>query len=242
MSKSRKKSPRKSQVLKARARQAEKAGKELGKQTLLEAVQLQINEHNSDVDGKLKTLAQELLRVGQVQQHVAKANDQVASQFSVLTRLTISKLNEVIGLQNRIVELATESWEPKPDIALLEEVTYEGVNFLFQMHDAFRSRPDFRDHLETWFLGGDLTKLPPLPEPDTKEEEKTEPTPETPAEAGIPEGAQVFGGDHGSTHGNEESEADTERTATEGDSVHVMQRVDDDPNQAGDPAANAVVP
>lgn len=155
-----------------------------------------------------------------VQSQLVRANDASSSQFSVLTRLVITKLNEVIGLQNRIAELAVEGVEPKPEMAFVSEVTYDGVNALFQLHEEFRARSDFKEHMKTWFLGGDVSALPPPPEP--AKEEVPEATPETPADADVPEGAQVFGGDYGSANGNEGQTTEAERPAEERDSVHVV--------------------
>lgn len=60
-------------------------------------------------------------------------------QFAVLTRLVISSLRDLDA-----------------------EITYQEVNALFKVWAAFRSRPDFRKHLQTWFMGGDVVSLPPL--------------------------------------------------------------------------------
>lgn len=59
-------------------------------------------------------------------------------QFAVLTRLVISSLRDLDA-----------------------EITYEEVNALFKVWAEFRSRPDFRKHLQTWFMGGDVVSLPP---------------------------------------------------------------------------------
>lgn len=66
-------------------------------------------------------------------------------QFAVLTRLVISSLRDL--------EL---------------EVTYQEVNALFKVWAEFRARPDFRKHLQTWFMGGDVVRLPPLEKKDVE--------------------------------------------------------------------------
>jgi len=57
------------------------------------------------------------------------------------------------------------------DDLLLPEVEYDDINLLFQQWADFRARPDFRDHMRSWFMGADLSKLPAPPDPP-KEEEK----------------------------------------------------------------------
>jgi len=42
-------------------------------------------------------------------------------------------------------------------------IVYEDVNKLFMTWADFRKRKDFRDHMKAWFMGEDLSQLPPPP-------------------------------------------------------------------------------
>lgn len=73
------------------------------------------------------------------QKLLADSATRLDDQFAVLTRLVISSLRDL-------------------DL----EVTYEEVNALFKVWADFRSRPDFKEHMRTWFMGGDVVRLPPV--------------------------------------------------------------------------------
>ena len=92
------------------------------------------------------------------------------AQFAVLTRLTIQTLNQLT------IQLGSE-----------DLITYDQVNRLFNDWENYRSRPDWNEHLDKWFLGHDLSELPTVVE--TLDESLPEPEQE--------EGPKVFGGDYG---------------------------------------------
>jgi len=105
------------------------------------------------------------------QKDLALSEERLDEQFCTLTRLSISSLNELI------LQVHGE---------LSELITYDQVNRMFMDWADFRARPDFRDHMRTWMMGGDLSALPLPP----KQETPSAPGPEA-------EDAEEFGGDHG---------------------------------------------
>ena len=82
------------------------------------------------------------------QKECAKSETLLDEQFAVLTRLTITSLNKVL-----------------PDGS---KILYEDVNKLFMDWADFRKRKDFRDYMKEWFMGEDLSKLPPPPVEEPK--------------------------------------------------------------------------
>jgi hypothetical protein len=143
----------------------------------------------------------------QNQRILEKSHNNTDDQFAVLTRLFISRFNDLAEKVSVLGAVATGEAIPDGFNFKVEPITYEGVNKLFSEYDGFKSRSDFRDHFRTWYMGEDLSKLPPpppspAPEPPKQEakEEKVEQAPSTPEEpaeaADFPEGAQVFGGDY----------------------------------------------
>jgi len=135
------------------------------------------------------TLYQNQQKLGKAIDALAGASDQLDTQFSVLSRLCILKLNSVLGDDKKI--------------------THEFVTSLFHEWVKLKERSDFRDHNRAWFLGEDLSNLPPEPK---KEEQPTAPADQSAPQAKAddvnqyPEGAEIFGGDYNaknSTVGNQ---------------------------------------
>lgn len=139
----------------------------------LEKVEAAYEQYRSLTDQKLKALAETVGSVWKNQVELSKSEDRLDEQFCVLTRLSITRLNDLT--------IRAEG----DDL-----ITYEAVNKMFMDWAAFRARSDFRDHMQTWMMGGDLSALPEPP----KQEEPS--TPEAPATDG--EEPQEFGGDYGS--------------------------------------------
>ena len=77
------------------------------------------------------------------QKECAKSETLLDEQFAVLTRLTITALNRVSN----------------PD----QQIVYEDVNRLFADWAEFHKRKDFRSYMKEWFMGVDLSTLPPPP-------------------------------------------------------------------------------
>jgi hypothetical protein len=82
------------------------------------------------------------------QKALAASHDRLDDQFTVLTRLTIAKVNEIVSALNEDAD------EP-----LVNPITYEGVNQVFHELEGFKQVPEFRDHLPAFFMGEDLTEL-----------------------------------------------------------------------------------
>jgi hypothetical protein len=127
---------------------------------------------------KVKLLGETTATIYRNQVDLSQSHTRLDEQFAVLTRLTVMTLNDLI------IRLGGE-----------DLVTYDGINAMFQEWNDFRSRPDFREHMSVWMMGGDLSALPPPPEP-AKEEEQPADAPEE-----NPEGAVEFGGDYESESG-----------------------------------------
>lgn len=101
---------------------------------------------------KFHAVAQSLDTVWKNQVGLQEAHKRIDDQFAVLTRLTVSALNE---LHLRI---------SGPDA---EPISYEIINGLFEEWGKFKTRPDFRSHMQVWMMGGDLDSLPPPPTEET---------------------------------------------------------------------------
>lgn len=155
------KAKRKKQRAQSRARQ--------GKASLREEFAL----FRADQREKLKALAKTVQVIWKNEQELDRAHDLVNEQFCVLTRLTITTLNDIL------LRISGEE---------AELIRYEAVNAMFQEFQAFRKRPDFKQHMDTWMMGGDLSALPPPP----VVKEEGEPGAALPEE----DGAKVFGGDY----------------------------------------------
>ena len=80
------------------------------------------------------------------QKELSKSESLLDEQFAVLTRMTISTLNQIIEHPGKA-----------------QPITYEDVNRLFKDWADFRKRSDFREHMRAWFMGDDLASLPPPP-------------------------------------------------------------------------------
>ena len=222
MSRKRRKQPREKVVKKAQQRKAEAVGKQVGKQVLIAAVLEQVEEKlaafASATNSNLQQYMQLVMTSMQNQQSLSRSHDDLNSQFVVFLRLFFTRMNQVIALQNRVYELAVaevpEDQKPEnPREHTIPLVDYDEINELFVLFDEFRQRPDYNDHFRAWYTGEDLSKLPPPPEPEAKEEEGKDDTPEE-----VPEGVEVYGGDYvrESKSGNGTEEAETERAEDEG--------------------------
>jgi hypothetical protein len=150
------------------------------------------------LDKSLKELAKVVFNHEQTQnvllnnqKALSEAYDGILDQYNVLARVVIMQLNQI----SQVVSAAFES-------DALNPIDYEHVRKAFLQYHDFKKRPDYKDHEQVWFLGEDLSTLPPPPS-IPKEEEKDP----TPAENG--EG-RIFGGDYA------ESDIRNETTEQEG--------------------------
>jgi hypothetical protein len=237
------KQPRKAAVQKAQDRKstATAAGREAGAKVLVAAVMEQVNQSLERFRAGVANDFQQIMRLVQNcfqnQQALGKSAQDNDDQFAVLLRLTVSRFNMLIGLQNRIflasvAELSEDKRPANPHEHLVPEVTYEEIQQMFMEYETFKQRPDFRDHFRAWYSGADMKHaLPPLPAVEVKEGPLAAPSaPEVEPEAPFPEGAQIFGGDYGSTRGNGAEEAQAQRTTDETghqDSVPQLRELED---------------
>lgn len=138
-----------------------------------------------------------LRKVYDNQVELSKELTRLDTQQAVLTRLVIMNLNEIL------IRLGSD-----------ELVTYEGVNQMFHDFAALKTRPDHRDHMKDWFMGVDLSTLPPLEE---NEPEETQ------------EGPKEFGGDYaeGSDSESVEEEQSEGKETGEADALPQGQEIDD---------------
>jgi hypothetical protein len=116
------------------------------------------------------------------QESLASSEFKLDAQFCVLTRLTITTLNQLIQQMSTVRDFL--HLPPTLGVAP-KELDYAYVNRMFQEWEQFRSRPDFREHFKTWFMGEDLSRLPLI-----------EPVPEVPnAESATPEAPEPVHGE-----------------------------------------------
>jgi hypothetical protein len=155
------------------------------------------------------------------QEKLAESETRLDEQFAVLARACIRSINEIL------VRIGSD-----------DLITYESVNELFMEWEKFRSRPDFRDHMRTWFMGEDLSTLPPPPPVETKEEEKA------PDALVKDEDAEEFGGDYAeaSDAGNETTQevGSEDAGASPEDAVPARQASDETTHDASGEADAAV--
>jgi hypothetical protein len=125
------------------------------------------------LDKNVAGLANAVGSVWANQKELTKSENLLDEQFAVLTRLTIISLNVLVNKHNLAMEMIGAAMGGMSDVSdlTMPTVDYEDVNLLFEEWAKFRSRPDFRDHMRAWFMGDDLSKLPPPPEPEAKEGE-----------------------------------------------------------------------
>ena len=90
------------------------------------------------------------------QVELTKSHDRLEEQFAVLGRTCFLKINELVAAHNKAVTSEHD----------VEPLTEEFVTQTFNTWREFRERPDFREHFVVWFMGGDLSTLPPPPEPE----------------------------------------------------------------------------
>jgi len=139
------------------------------------------------------TLYQNQQRLAKSYDGLAEASDSLDEQFAVLSRITIQQLN-------RLTDDINGGRKEGDGIPL---VTREKVTASFAEWREFKKRPDFRDHNTAWFMGEDLTKLPPptaKEEPLVERDDQGRVTKINATPNALPtnqEGAEVFGGDYG---------------------------------------------
>lgn len=104
------------------------------------------------LEAKVDQIADGITTVWNNQVELSNSAEKVDEQFCALVRLSVVKINEVIA------RLAVPSGVRIPS----EPITYDSINELFEEFSKFKARPDFRDHFQTWYMGGDIDALPDL--------------------------------------------------------------------------------
>jgi hypothetical protein len=139
------------------------------------------------LDERVKELAKTTITLYGNQQRLAKGFDDLAAagdmldeQFAVLSRLVVMQLNKIVEAFNTVTG-GMPAGAPR-----VELISRADVTTLFGAWREFKKRSDFRDHNTAWFMGEDLSKLPPPPK-----EEKVPDAPQNNLES-----AEVFGGDY----------------------------------------------
>lgn len=172
-------------------------------------------------------------------------------QFTVLTRIVITRMNDLISKHNEMVAFLSGS-----KVATLDErhevepLTYEAINETFLLFGKLRERPDFRDHLRAFYLGElkDMAAIDALPEPKAVETEVPEEVPSKKNGEGngasviaslndegeLPDGAQVFGGNYGTEPEGEGSEEEAQQNPGEAHEVPPLHAPDGDENPPAD--------
>lgn len=163
-----------------RASQAKRLG--LLEQSL-EELKRDSEQFQEQQNQKLRALAETLTTIYNNQVELSNSGTKVDTQHAVLGRLAISTLNELL------LRIGSE-----------DLITYESVSEMFEQFAALRSRPDWREHSKDWYMGKDLSNLPPVPEAESPEATKPE--------------ASEFGGDYAETTDIDEA---SDKGAAEGE-------------------------
>jgi len=126
-----------------------------------------LNQKLESLENHQRVLARSVATVFQNQKELMAAHQQVDDQFSVLTRVALSKLNQIVvrmGLEYE--DLYT---------------TYKSINHAFEEWIQFKSRSDFRAYLDKWYMGVPLTEMPPVPDLGANDVEKSSSAAPSPA-------------------------------------------------------------
>jgi hypothetical protein len=117
-----------------------------------------LGQSQADLNSKCNLLAEQFQIFSQTmdtiyrnQKALGESETKLDSQFVVLTRLTIMTLNAIM------LHLNKRELEP------LQLIGYDDINKMFEEWDQFKARPDWREHTRPWFMGEDLSTLPPPP-------------------------------------------------------------------------------
>lgn len=125
-----------------------------------------LSKRADQLDANVVKIGNALGTIWANQRELTKSEALLDEQFAVLTRLSVISLNMIVVKHNLAMSMvAMAMGKDSVDELMLPEVEYDDINVLFAQWAEFRSRPDFREHMRTWFMGGDLNSLPPPPEP-----------------------------------------------------------------------------
>ena len=105
------------------------------------------------LDKGLQIIAKSNQTIWANQKELARSEELLDEQFAVSTRMSIMAVNGILE-----------------KMGSTERITEKDVETLFKDWARFRKRPDYRKYMMDWFLGADIDKLPPPPEPQAKKE------------------------------------------------------------------------
>lgn len=181
------------------------------------------------VDPKsLGRIEERLQNVFDNQSALGQSCDNHDVQFCCMMRLFVSRMNQVADLINTL-ELA------KGDQPLrVEPISYDEVNDTFRVFTKIRGLPKFKENLQAWLMGEDMTKV------DLGWPEDGGGAPE--AEDEYPEGAAIFGGDYGKSQDGNGDRAKPDHDGEEADQVPEVPSADEGVDQPEDGPDGAEVP
>jgi hypothetical protein len=144
-------------------------------------------------DQQLKVIGDAVEVIWNNQKELTKSEELLDEQFAVLTRLSILCFNALLRRGNVMLKHLSPT---DPDAPLLTPeskqelvmptIGYSDINVMFHEWAEFRKRPDFREYMRTWFMGGDLNTIPPPPEVKKEGEANAESDPGNPADGSTP--------------------------------------------------------
>ena len=149
----------------------------------------QLVERAKILDEQFKIMGESIGVIWNNQRELTKSEELLDEQFAVLTRMTILCLNGVFRKSNITLKHLSPvdqdapilTAESKRDL-VMPLIGYSDINTMFHEWAEFRQRSDFREHMQAWFMGDDLSTLPPPPEVKKEGETNVESDPGNPAD------------------------------------------------------------
>jgi hypothetical protein len=136
-----------------------------------------LSERLNQLDEQLKIIGRSIEIIWANQKELSKSEELLDEQFAVSTRMTISNFNELSARWNKALQYLLPSGDQPAEKVLPDTrkslvqmlIGYSDVNKLFADWAEFRKRSDYREHMRPWFMGDDLSTLPPPPVPPVPE-------------------------------------------------------------------------
>ena len=131
----------------------------------------QLAERLNALDQQLKVIGGSLGVIWNNQKELTKSEELLDEQFAVLTRLSIISFNALLRRGNITLKYLSPVDSDAPSLTpeskkelVMPSIGYSDINVMFHAWAEFRQRPDFREHMQAWVMGNDLSELPPPPE------------------------------------------------------------------------------
>jgi len=121
-----------------------------------------LSDRLNKLDENIKVLGRSLEIIWRNQRELSKSEELLDEQFAVSTRMTISNFNSLVSRWNKALPLLLANPEGRAEYVQML-IGYSDVNKLFMEWAEFRKRRDFRQYMPAWFMGDDLSELPPGP-------------------------------------------------------------------------------